>query len=84
VAYERQTKLRMLEGESTRLTVAMNNRKLDDIGTTEVLVTATCPKIVRKIVSLRDLLNHSSKKSHGSSFDLLYERQQIILVICFI
>ena len=36
----------MLEEESTRLTAAMNNRKFDDTGTAEVLVTATSPKLV--------------------------------------
>ncbi len=55
----------MLEKRTTRLAAAMNNKKFDDIGTAEVLVTAANAKLAvlkTKLIENNENLNRLRKK----------------------
>jgi hypothetical protein len=55
----------VLEKGTTRLAAAMNNKKFDDIGTAEVLVTAANAKLAvlkTKLIENNENLNRLRKK----------------------
>jgi len=56
----------MLEEGTTRLAAAMNNKKFDDMGTAEVLVTAANAKLAvlkSKLIENNENLNRLRKKN---------------------
>jgi len=68
-----------LEEGSARLVAAINNKKLDDIGTTEVLVTAANAKLAvlkTQLIENSENLNRLRKKNRKSKWFncILFER----------